>query len=151
MNILITNLVLGSIVVASYVPILMDYKNFDYWVGIRNRTPFYIMQILALISFLALSVGFDKTPSLNTSHNFAAFVVFLLFSILWSVLVRLRYVKASAVAVIGAALATIYLIVESFKNTNVPWYIPLSSVVLGAVTVLVDGVGWASRALRKKM
>ena len=133
---MIQTILLGCFVIASYIPLIMDRKNFDYWLGIKHTAPLYALMVLAAISFLVLAHHYGDTPLLT---------VFLVCSALWSVFTRLKIWWGSFFSLVVVAGCTMVLIAR-----DAPPHVALASIGLGTVTILVDAVGWNARLFQNK-
>ena len=178
---LITCIVGGLLVLASYVPIgvLHSRSEFDFWLGLPSNTRqwLYALMFLAAAGFcmviydyLNRDLPIDGLFARLDGYAFPIIIgIILLFSFLWSVFVILLSQQsnstnltsvestlaskgigiATSVSLIIVAVATILLIAgQSERSDSTPQAL-LGAVLLGVVTVLVDGVAWDSKLLYK--
>lgn len=115
-----------------------------------------VLQALAAAGFLAavLTWIFGAPPDGGVMARPAALpvtlAVFLLGSIAWAVLVARPAPGAGvtagvSLALVATAAATVALIAGAAEEKRPRWWVLLGLLLLGAVTVLADGVAWNAR------
>lgn len=148
-------LVGGMCVLSSYIPVVKDYKNYDYWFGISkpSKTMFYVFWVLAALGFLWYVLSLLLWP-LNDAKGLLSYkpwirplllAAILVFSAAWSVLVWKRVAKAWVVgALVLVAVATILLLAGE-AETDAPWHRVLGLMSFAATTVLIDPIQWSAK------
>ena len=149
----------GLAVLASYVLIVKDYKNHDYWVGIpeSSKRLFYVFWLLAAIGFVWYIVSQVVFPSQDKAGLFShgswirptIIGVILLCSLLWSIFVYMAFNKqwskvwTSLVLVIVGLFTLLLLAGEA--EAQAPWHRILGLMLFAMTTVLIDPVMWNSK------
>lgn len=176
---LITCIVGGLLVLASYVPIavLQSRSDFDFWLGFASSTRQWLYALmlvaatgfcLVIYDYMARDLPMDGLFAKLNGYLFPIIIgTILFFSFLWSVFVLLLSNQASnnltstestaskglgiatSVSLIVVAVATIFLIAGQAERSDSSPQGLIGGVLLGIVTVLVDGVAWNSKLLYK--
>lgn len=157
--ILIIVLVLGLGVLASYIPIVKDYKNHDYWVGISNscKTMFYVFWAVAALGFVWYIVSqlIWQTKDTDGLFSYRSWIrplilsIILIASIMWSLCIYMYFNKKWAKgwtvgSLIVVAIGTILLLAGE-AETNAPWHRILGLMCFAMTVVLIDPIMWNSK------
>lgn len=156
--------VLGTVVLISYVLLALRHKNTNYissplWYGLGRSTVIVlvVLQAFAVIGFLAAIITwvFFEPPKggvLSYSPVIlpVTLAVFLSSSAAWAFLMLSdKPNKAAVVAsLVLTALSTIILIAGAAEENNPRWWIVLGTLLLGLVTILSDAVVWNARFIK---
>jgi len=155
--------VLGLGVLASYVPVVRDYRNHDYWVGFSKDTVrvYYALQVLAAAGFLTFlfsyclgesaQEGLLKHPAVAPTLT----AVLLLAAIGWGLAIYAYFQRPSAalkavvsLCLVVTAVCSILLLAGYVESDSSNWYATLGLLLFCVVTVLADGVAWNARFIR---
>jgi hypothetical protein len=176
---LVTSLVLGSLVILSYVYLLKTTRLDQLWAGIslQNQYVYYVFMILAALGFIAFVCWYcfdrsDKSSKSKKSNSdqlaglFASKLVvpvlvgiLLASSALWSLFLSLASNRANqpvwrvmtSVTLVVTAICSILLVAGTVECRVAKWYALAGILCFGLTTVLADAVGWqASYILSNK-
>ena len=160
-SILVLTSTLGLGVLGSYIPIVKDFKQHDYWVGIPPalQTTFYVFWVLAALGFLwyVASHLFFTQKDDRGLFAYGAWIrplligIMLIGSILWSVFVWGHFNKQwnkgwTVLSLIVVALCTILLLAGE-AEANAPWHRILGLMCFAMTTILIDSVMWNAKFL----
>ena len=177
---LAASLVLGSLVVVSYVYLLKTTKLDQLWAGVslENRYVYYVFMVLAALGFIGFVCWycFDQThPSKQTqthqTHQLTGLFanhavvpvmvsILLICSALWSVFLSLANQHAdqpvwpvlTSMVLVVTAICSILLVAGTVECKVAKWYALAGILCFSLTTVLADAVGWqASYILQHKL
>ena len=165
-KLLIILVLLGLLVLISYIPILKTYCD-DYWAGIAKLTRNVVitpLMISAAVGFLAWSWYYLRKQHSTMRGLFSKkyllesmVAILLLFSALWSLFVYLSVIKSptklniymTSLCLFVVALSSIFLVVGTLQDGASTGAFA-GVLALSVVTLLVDGVAWNFNWLNRK-
>lgn len=154
----------GACVLGSYVPIVLNAKNFDYWFGTPKnlQNVFYFFWAIAAVGFLIYTMSSVFDPAFSTVDKVGLLsywkplkpvliALVLLGSVGWSVGVyafskntTLGSKIATSASLVIVALSTILLLAGEVERST-PWYATAGLLSFAITPVLIDAIGWNSK------
>ena len=148
--------VLGTSLIGSYVPIIKDYTNHDYWVGTStsSRKLFYVCWVLAAFGFVSYIIPQLVRPLQHRQGVLSyrpwikplLLCIILISSMFWSLGIYMyfnaNWSKVWSVIPLILVAGTTLVLLAGEAQTNAPWYRLLSLMCFAVTVVLIDPTMW---------